>query len=51
MLAAGLGIDVTAHPAYEQFKGMSLRQVQPFSEGQITDEMLKKIETDLAAIK
>lgn len=51
VLAAGLGMDVAAHPAYEQFKGMSLRQVQPFSEGHITDEMLKKIETDLAAIK
>lgn len=51
VLAANLGMDVTGHPAYEQFKGMSLRQVQPYSEGHITDEMLKKIETDLTAIK
>lgn len=51
VLTAGIGIDLSEHPAYEQFKGMSLRQVQPFSEGKITDEMLKKIETDLAAIK
>lgn len=41
----------TAHPAYESFKSMSLRAVQPFSDGKLTDEMLKKVEADLAAIK
>lgn len=51
VLATGLGTDVTAHPAYEQFKGMSLRQVQPMSGGQVTDEMLVAIEKGLAEIK
>lgn len=42
---------ISTHPAYEQFKAMSLRAVQPFSNGALTDDMLKKVETDLAAIK
>ncbi|AJP70833.1 hypothetical protein [Sphingomonas hengshuiensis] len=41
----------STHPAYDMFKAMSLRAVQPYSEGAITDEMLKKVEADLAAIK
>ncbi len=40
-----------AHPAYDQFKAMSLTQVQPFSGGAVTDEMIKKITDGLAAIK
>ena len=39
------------HPSYDMFKAMSLRAVQPFSQGKLTDEALKKVETDLAAIK
>jgi hypothetical protein len=42
---------IASHPAYGQFKAMSLRAVQPFSQGMITDEVLAKIEADLAAIK
>lgn len=42
---------VTTHPSYDMFKAMSLRAVQPMSDGKLTDEMLKKVETDLAAIK
>jgi hypothetical protein len=42
---------LSSHPALDQFKSMSLRAVQPFSNGALTDEMLKKVETDLAAIK
>jgi hypothetical protein len=42
---------MSAHPALDQFKAMSLRAVQPFSNGALTDEMLKKVETDLAAIQ
>lgn len=42
---------IATHPSYDMFKGMSLRQVQPMSGGKLTDEMLKKVETDLAAIK
>ena len=43
--------DLLPHPSYEQFKGMSLRQVQPYSQGALTDELLAKVEADLAAIK
>jgi hypothetical protein len=43
------GID--QHPAYEQFKALSLKAVAPFSQGLITDELLAKIAADLAAIK
>ena len=39
------------HPAYDQFKGMSLAAVQPMSSGAITDEQLAKAKTDLAALK
>jgi hypothetical protein len=42
---------VTTHPSYDMFKGMSLRAVQPMSNGKLTDEQLKKVEIDLAAIK
>ena len=43
--------DLLPHPMYEQFKGMSLRQLQPMSQGALTDDLLKKVEADLAAIK
>jgi hypothetical protein len=43
------GID--QHPAYEQFKAISLKALAPFSQGLITDELLGKIDADLAAIK
>jgi hypothetical protein len=43
------GIDL--HPAYDQFKAISLKSLAPFSQGMITDEVLGKIEADLAAIK
>jgi len=39
------------HPAYDQFKGMSLAAVQPMSQGAITDEALAKAKVDLAAVK
>ncbi len=42
---------LSSHPALDQFKAMSLKAVQPFSNGALTDEMLKKVETDLAALK
>ena len=42
---------LTSHPAYDSFKAMSLRAVQPLAQGALTDEMLKKTETDLAAVK
>ncbi len=43
------GID--QHPAYEDFKALSLKALAPFSQGIITDEILAKIEAELAAIK
>jgi hypothetical protein len=51
VLTADLGMDVAQHPAYESFKSMSLNQVAPMSGGKITDDVLKKVATDLAAIK
>lgn len=45
------GMDIAQHPAYEDFKSLSLKAVAPFSQGLITDEMLDKIAADLATIK
>ncbi len=42
---------MTSHPAYDQFKAMSLKAVQPFSNGVITDEAIAKTTADLAALK
>jgi hypothetical protein len=43
------GID--QHPAFPQIQGMSLKAIQPFSQGMITEEALAKIAAELAAIK
>lgn len=45
------GQDLSQHPAYDQFKALSLKALAPFSQGLITEEMLAKIAADLAAIK
>ncbi len=50
LVADGLG-DIDKHPAYEQFKAMSFRAIQPFSEGKLTDEILAKLDADLAKVK
>lgn len=42
---------LTAHAMYDQFKSMSLAQLQPMSGGQLTDEQIAKAKTGLAAIK
>lgn len=39
------------HPAYEQFKTMTLSQLAPMSQGSITDEKLAAIQAELAQIK
>lgn len=44
------GQDVSEHPMYDSFKTMSLKALAPFSQGMITEEMLTKIEADLAAM-
>jgi hypothetical protein len=43
--------NITAHPMYDHFKSMSLSQVQPMSEGALTDAALVKVKADLAALK
>lgn len=48
VLASLPGID--EHPAYGQFKGMSLVELQPWSQGLITDAILEKITADLVAL-
>lgn len=42
---------LTTHAMYEQFKNMTLSQLQPMSGGKITDEGLAKARAELAAIK
>lgn len=42
---------ITTHPAYEQFKALSLKQLAPYSNGLITDDKLAKASADLAAVK
>ncbi|CAN5395297.1 hypothetical protein BH10PSE15_BH10PSE15_16570 [soil metagenome] len=39
------------HPMYESFKSMGLAELQGMSEGKLTDAMMAKSKTDLAAIK
>lgn len=42
---------LTQLPQLEMIKGLSLKQLQPYSDGKLTDELLAKAETSLAAIK
>lgn len=42
---------MTAHPMYEQFKGMSVKQLQPMASDQITDAGIAKLTAELAALK
>ncbi|MEM6492925.1 MAG: hypothetical protein AAF650_00960 [Pseudomonadota bacterium] len=42
------GID--EHPAYGQFKGMSLIELQPWSAGAVTDEIIAAVTADLQAL-
>ena len=42
---------LTTHQMYDAFKGMSLKQLQPMSNGKITDEGLVKLGAALATIK
>lgn len=42
---------VLSHPAYDQFKGMSLRALAPLSGGLITEAKITAVETDLKAAK
>jgi hypothetical protein len=40
---------MTAHPMYDQFKAMTLKQIAPMSQGAITDEAIAKAAAALAA--
>ncbi|HEY1562913.1 MAG TPA: hypothetical protein VGF71_18775 [Caulobacteraceae bacterium] len=42
---------LTSHAMYDQFKTMSLKDLQPMSQGAITDDQLKKVADDLAKVK
>lgn len=42
---------LTTHAMYDQFKSMSLTQLQPMSGGQLTDEQIAKVKEGLAGIK
>lgn len=41
---------LTTHPMYDSFKSMSLKEVQPMSQGAIGDDAMKKAGADLAAL-
>jgi hypothetical protein len=38
---------LTAHPAFDQFKAMTLKALQPMSQGQLTDEQIAAVQADL----
>ena len=42
---------LTSHPMYEAFKAMSLRQLQPMSNGAITAEAVDKVDAALKALQ
>lgn len=42
---------MTTHAMYEQFKSMTLKQLQPMASDQITDAGIAKLTTELAALK
>ncbi|MET4682229.1 hypothetical protein [Brevundimonas faecalis] len=41
---------LTTHERYEQFKGISLKTLQPFSGGLISDERMRAVEAGLKAL-
>jgi hypothetical protein len=51
VLTADFGGDLAANPAYEQFKSMSLNQVQPYAADKMPAALMTKVAADLAAIK
>lgn len=42
---------LTSHPMLDQFKAMSLKQLQPMAGGQLTDAMLEAVAADLVSAK
>ncbi|MGN5374675.1 hypothetical protein [Sphingomonas hankookensis] len=39
-----------AHESYAMFKGMSLKQVQPYANGRITDDQVARVSAELAKL-
>lgn len=46
-----LQTDITLNPFYDQIKAMSFNQIQPLSNGALTEDLLKKIAEGLATVK
>lgn len=42
--------NLAKHPAFEQFKAMSLRQLQPYASGAISEEAVGKVDGELKAL-
>ena len=42
---------LTTHPAFDQFKSMSLKALEPMSQGAITSEIIAAIQADFDKIK
>jgi hypothetical protein len=42
--------NITKHPAFDQFKAMSLRQLQPYAPDRISEEAVAKVDVDLKAM-
>lgn len=42
--------NLLSHPAYDQIKAMSLRQLQPYAGGAITDEAIARVDAALKAL-
>ena len=42
--------NLAKHPAFDQFKAMSLRQLQPYASDKISEEAVAKVDADLKAL-
>jgi len=42
--------NIATHPSFDQFKSMSLRQLQPYAEGRISDDAIAKVDAELKAL-
>jgi hypothetical protein len=42
--------NIAKHPAFEQFKAMSLRQLQPYASDKISEEAVAKVDVELKAL-
>jgi hypothetical protein len=42
---------IGSHPALPQFQDMTLAQVAPYSEGEVTDEIIDAIDADIKALE